>query len=140
MYVLVFVLCVSVLSIILICSNLRFWISFPYLLFVFFVLLDTVTNVKVHTYVLFTFVWVWFYRHFNVTASISANILQNAQFILRFSVIPYGRRLKLTLSSLHEFAILFLDYLNVVLHSCCSTFHYSYFLFAFYFFLDSSEG
>lgn len=134
MYVLVFVLCVSVLSIILICSNLRFWISFPYLLFVFFVLLDTVTNVKVHTYVLFTFVWVWFYRHFNVTASISANILQNAQFILRFSVIPYGRRLKPTLSSLHEFAILFLDYLNVVLHSCCSTFHYSYFMFAFYFF------
>lgn len=53
---------------------------------------------------------------------------------LRFSVIPYGRRLKPTLSSLHEFTILFLDYLNVVLHSCCSTFHYSYFMFAFYFF------
>lgn len=140
MYVLVFVLCVSVLSIILICSNLRFWISFPYLLFVFCVLLDTVTNVKVHTYVLFlplcecSFIaMLMLLLQFRQTSSKMLSFLQ-------FSVIPYGRRLKPTLSSLHEFTILFLDYLNVVLHSCCSTFHYSYFMFAFYFFLDSSEG
>lgn len=86
---------------------------------------------------MFSFVLVWFYRHFNVTALISANIFQNAHILL-FSVIPYGRRLKPTLSSLHEFTILFLDYLYVILHSCCSTFHYSYVFVLLL--LDSGEG
>lgn len=135
MFCFFFVLCV--LSIILICSNLRFWISFSYLLFVFFVLLDTVTNVKVHTYVLFYLCECGFIAIFMLLLNFGKH-LPKCTFLL-FSVIPYGRRLKPTLSSLHEFGILFLDYLYVVLHSCCSTFHYSYVFFVLLL-LDSSEG